>query len=207
MTCVAVNVIWFKVVYMRKERITESDSLNASLTGIWQFTPVSLGHLRISNTRFLKYRFSFLSPIYMNLNIMSSGLIRVVLRTCIRQKPHCNFDSLITVCKGAKGFFGVTCCYLSFVRAEKEYLITYQLMFMFANIDWKKKIFILDYLYPKTGGNLRYFDVQVYWPEAILNRLFWQLLNNYQYLTFNDIIAQAIYINDIHCLNAPPIVL
>lgn len=77
-------------------------------------------------------------------------------------------------------------------------------MIMFANIDWKD---ILDYLYPKTGGNLRYFDVQVYWPEALLNRLFWQLLNNYQYLTFNDIIAQAIYINDIHCLNAPPIVL
>lgn len=36
-------------------------------------------------------------------------------------------------------------------------------MIMFANIDWKD---ILDYLYPKTGGNLRYFDVQVYWPEA-----------------------------------------
>lgn len=30
---------------------------------------------------------------------------------------------------------------------------------MFANIDLKD---ILDYLYPKTGGNLRYFDVQVY---------------------------------------------
>lgn len=95
----------------------------------------------------------------MNLNIMSSWLIRVVLRIC--QKPHCNFGSLFTV---YKVFFGVTCCYLSFCSCKKKkYLITYQLMIMFANIDWKD---ILDYLYPKTGGNLRYFDVQVYWPEA-----------------------------------------
>lgn len=29
-------------------------------------------------------------------------------------------------------------------------------MIMFVNIDWKD---ILDYLYFKIGGNLRYFDV------------------------------------------------
>lgn len=95
----------------------------------------------------------------MNLNIMSSWLIRVVLRIC--QKPHCNFGSLFTVYKGF--FLVLHAVTFLFVHAKKKYLITYQLMIMFANIDWKD---ILDYLYPKTGGNLRYFDVQVYWPEA-----------------------------------------
>lgn len=69
----------------------------------------------------------------MNLNIMSSGFIRVVLRTCIRQKPHCNFGSLITVYKGF--FLVLHAVTFLFVHAKKKYLITYQLMIMFANID------------------------------------------------------------------------